>query len=99
MLPPCPRCGKDNFKSSRDRNAHINRRIPCTPRITEVVSHPSTILEPDDSGDERTERKNKVSNDDSLKGVKADLSEMDVYTIVECTYVCSIVCTGVVECT
>ena len=40
MLPPCPRCGKDNFKSSRDRNSHINRRIPC-----EEIKEPDLITE------------------------------------------------------
>ncbi|CAB4407139.1 unnamed protein product [Rhizophagus irregularis] len=45
MLPPCPKCGKDNFKSTRDRNAHLSRRIPCIPKIAEVISHPETIPE------------------------------------------------------
>ncbi|PKY41184.1 hypothetical protein RhiirA4_454713 [Rhizophagus irregularis] len=50
MLPPCPKCGKDNFKSTRDRNAHLNRRIPCIPKIAEVISHPETIPEPSEVG-------------------------------------------------
>ncbi|CAB4420811.1 unnamed protein product [Rhizophagus irregularis] len=50
MLPPCPKCGKDNFKSTRDRNAHLNRRIPCIPKIAEVISHPETIPDPSEVG-------------------------------------------------
>ena len=29
MLPPCPRCGKDDFKKTRDRDAHLNRKFLC----------------------------------------------------------------------
>ena len=34
MIPPCPRCGKD-FKNNRDRQAHINKRIPCMPEVVQ----------------------------------------------------------------
>ncbi|PKC53455.1 hypothetical protein RhiirA1_479257, partial [Rhizophagus irregularis] len=50
MLPSCPKCGKDNFKSTQDRNTHLNRRIPCIPKITEVISYPETIPEPSEVG-------------------------------------------------
>jgi len=29
MIPPCPRCGKNDFKKTRDRDAHLNRKFPC----------------------------------------------------------------------
>lgn len=44
MLPPCPRCGKNNFKSSRDRNTHINCQIPCEPK--NGVNEPEGTLYP-----------------------------------------------------
>src|SRR5260364_278230 len=31
MLPPCPRCGKDDFKKTRDRDAYLNRKFLCKP--------------------------------------------------------------------
>ena len=36
MIPPCPRCGKD-FKNNRDRQAHINKRIPCVPEVVQNI--------------------------------------------------------------
>ncbi|KAF0413853.1 hypothetical protein F8M41_007716 [Gigaspora margarita] len=34
MIPPCPNCGKNNFKKTRDRDKHLdpNRARPCLPR-------------------------------------------------------------------
>ena len=29
MIPSCPRCGKDDFKKSRDRTNHLNRKFKC----------------------------------------------------------------------
>ncbi|CAG8492072.1 6627_t:CDS:2 [Scutellospora calospora] len=43
MLPPCPRCGKDNFKKTRDRDAHLNRKFPCKPsNIQNPIVAPDT---------------------------------------------------------
>ena len=36
MIPPCPRCSKD-FKNNRDRQAHINKRIPCVPEVVQNI--------------------------------------------------------------
>jgi hypothetical protein len=33
MILPCLRCGKNDFKKSRDRVKHINRKFPCTLQI------------------------------------------------------------------
>ena len=35
MIPPCPRCGKNDFKKTRNRDAHINRKFPCKPSNTQ----------------------------------------------------------------
>ena len=45
MIPSCPRCGKDDFKKSRDRTAHLKRKFPCRkrksrPRPKVVVTEP-----------------------------------------------------------
>ncbi|CAB5361328.1 unnamed protein product [Rhizophagus irregularis] len=35
---------------TRDRNTHLNRRIPCISKITEVISYLETIPEPSEVG-------------------------------------------------
>ncbi|RIB00420.1 hypothetical protein C2G38_2234367, partial [Gigaspora rosea] len=35
MIPPCPRCGKNDFKKTRDRDTHLNRKFPCKPSNTQ----------------------------------------------------------------
>ncbi|RHZ89702.1 hypothetical protein Glove_12g47 [Diversispora epigaea] len=35
MISPCPRCEKNNFKKTRDRDMHINRKYPCKPRVNQ----------------------------------------------------------------
>uniref|UniRef100_U9UY71 Uncharacterized protein n=1 Tax=Rhizophagus irregularis (strain DAOM 181602 / DAOM 197198 / MUCL 43194) TaxID=747089 RepID=U9UY71_RHIID len=32
MIPPCPRCGKDDFKKTRDLTAHLKRKFKCKPK-------------------------------------------------------------------
>jgi len=32
MIPPCPRCGKDDFKKTRDETAHLQRKFKCKPK-------------------------------------------------------------------
>src|SRR5271170_7398693 len=32
MIPPCPRCGKDDFKKTRDRAIYLKRKNPCRKR-------------------------------------------------------------------
>jgi hypothetical protein len=48
MIPPCPRCGKDDFKKTRDRTNHLNRKNKCKPKaIPEVQIHePVPVTEP-----------------------------------------------------
>ncbi|CAG8693059.1 27128_t:CDS:1, partial [Gigaspora margarita] len=29
MISPCPRCEKNDFKKTRDRDAHLNRKYKC----------------------------------------------------------------------
>lgn len=73
MLPPCPKCGKDNFKSTRDRNAHLNCRIPCIPKIAEVISHPETIPEPLEVGNSNLPNNLKYGDTSSVKELKATM--------------------------
>jgi hypothetical protein len=44
MIPLCPKCGKDNFKSNRDQIFHLNYQVPCTPRIIEISVHLAASL-------------------------------------------------------
>src|SRR6266511_2110969 len=37
MIPPCPRCGKDDFKKTRDLSAHLKRKFKCKPSPAPVV--------------------------------------------------------------
>src|SRR6266542_3409750 len=32
MIPPCPRCGKDDFKKTRDLTSHLKRKFKCKPK-------------------------------------------------------------------
>ncbi|CAG8851457.1 27966_t:CDS:1, partial [Racocetra persica] len=32
MIPPCPRCGKDDFKKTRDQKAHLKRKFKYKPK-------------------------------------------------------------------
>ena len=34
MIPPCPRCDKDDFKKTRDQTAHLKRKFKCKPQST-----------------------------------------------------------------
>ena len=36
MIPPYPRCGKDNFKKTRDLTAHLERKFKCKPSSTPI---------------------------------------------------------------
>ena len=31
MIPPCPRCGKDDFKKTRNLTTHLKRKFKCKP--------------------------------------------------------------------
>src|ERR1044071_8622397 len=31
MIPPCPRCGKDDFKKTHDLTTHLKRKFKCKP--------------------------------------------------------------------
>ncbi|EXX56640.1 hypothetical protein GLOIN_2v1826449 [Rhizophagus irregularis DAOM 181602=DAOM 197198] len=75
MLPPCPKCGKDNFKSTRDRNTHLNRRIPCIPKIIEVISYPETIPEPSEVGNNLPNNL-KYGGTSSVEELKATIDEL-----------------------
>ncbi|GBB89991.1 hypothetical protein RclHR1_16860003 [Rhizophagus clarus] len=61
MIPPCPRCGKDDFKKSRDQTNHLNRKHKCKPRniqedrINEPVSVTKSDVVPSSSQKETTQ--------------------------------------------
>src|SRR6266542_4146456 len=38
MIPPCPRCGKDDFKKTRDLSAHLKRKFKCNPKTVRPKS-------------------------------------------------------------
>ena len=43
MIPQCPRCGKDNFKKTRDLTSHLKRKFKCKPSPTpKPVSRPQS---------------------------------------------------------
>ena len=43
MIPPYPRCGKDNFKKTRDLTAHLERKFKCKQSPTpKHVSRPKS---------------------------------------------------------
>ncbi|CAG8735844.1 13945_t:CDS:2 [Rhizophagus irregularis] len=75
MMPPCPKCGKNNFKSTRDRNTHLNHRIPCIPKITEVISYPETIPEPSEVGNNLPNNL-KYGGISSVEELKATIDEL-----------------------
>uniref|UniRef100_U9TWS4 Uncharacterized protein n=2 Tax=Rhizophagus irregularis TaxID=588596 RepID=U9TWS4_RHIID len=74
-MPPCPKCGKNNFKSTRDRNTHLNHRIPCIPKITEVISYPETIPEPSEVGNNLPNNL-KYGGISSVEELKATIDEL-----------------------
>src|SRR5687767_5193978 len=64
MIPSCPRCGKDDFKKSRDRTNHLKRKFKCKKlnpihRPTHVPPSRPKSLTPIDNTRENDQRKEK----------------------------------------
>src|SRR5579883_2825594 len=49
MIPPYPCCGKDDFKKSRDRTNHLNRKHKCKPRNIQEdrINEPVSVTKSD----------------------------------------------------
>jgi hypothetical protein len=44
MIPQCPRCGKDDFKKTRDLTSHLKRKFKCKLSPTlKPVSRPQSL--------------------------------------------------------
>ena len=47
MIPPCPRCGKDDFKKTRDRKAHLKRKFKCKPKPIPQIKNQVIVQDPE----------------------------------------------------
>ncbi|CAG8847879.1 28258_t:CDS:1, partial [Gigaspora margarita] len=62
MIPPCPRYKKDDFKKTRDRNAHLNQKHKCPIKNITSISTTNPILIPQIDSEADDDTKHQISD-------------------------------------